>query len=341
MTDYKRDIATLESVAVKWWPTTLLQRESDASVIPILLKTLEQFLSILKLSGDRPDQFFGVLEQSSLPENVFLKHLCVLANFGGEPLMRVNRNIEVLFRPKGRNSKHRCFDYVWREQIVEYCFQGLPMKSLSNSKLHIDGKSLLVSHKMGPAARDVATLLMHGAAATDEKLSEETLAGCEIGTLLGRPDELEQYVREKYITVSRITEGAKANSLGQIAQNFVKGFLKERLRPFEVRGGAIKLPNGDAQVFDVVVENGEKAVGVEVSFQVTTNSTIERKAKQAELRYKTLRKFGYHVAYVIDGAGNFERRNAISNICRNSDCTVAYSEAELKVLVEFIKSVLK
>jgi len=33
--------------------------------------------------------------------------------------------------------------------------------------------------------------------------------------------------------------------------------------------------------FDVVVEKGNKKIGIEVSFQVTTNSTIERKAGQA------------------------------------------------------------
>jgi hypothetical protein len=49
---------------------------------------------------------------------------------------------------------------------------------------------------------------------------------------------------------------------------------------------------------------------------------------------------GHYIAYVLDGAGNFQRVSAISNICRFSDCTVAYSEDEITVLAEFIRGVL-
>jgi hypothetical protein len=46
---------------------------------------------------------------------------------------------------------------------------------------------------------------------------------------------------------------------------------------------------------------------------------------------------GYKIAYVIDGAGNFQRVNAISTICSYSHCTVAFTPQELDVLVVFIK----
>ena len=47
---------------------------------------------------------------------------------------------------------------------------------------------------------------------------EAGLVACEIGTLLGKTAILEKYVKERYINVSRITGGATANSLGQLAQ---------------------------------------------------------------------------------------------------------------------------
>ncbi len=93
--------------------------------------------------------------------------------------------------------------------------------------------------------------------------------------------------------------------------------------------------------FDIVVSRENKSVGIEVSFQVTTNSTIERKSGQAADRHSLMLKAGHKIAYVIDGAGNFQRSSAISTICDHSDCTVAYTTAEFKVLSNWIKSVLK
>ncbi len=49
---------------------------------------------------------------------------------------------------------------------------------------------------------------------------------------------------------------------------------------------------------------------------------------------------GNSIAYVIDGAGNFHRRSAISKICSHSDCTVAYTEEELDVLANFVRGAL-
>ena len=88
--------------------------------------------------------------------------------------------------------------------------------------------------------------------------------------------------------------------------------------------------------FDIVVEKGDEKVGIEVSFQVTTNSTIERKSGQAADRMNLMHSIGYKIAYVLDGAGNFQRSSAISTICENSDCTVAYSKQEFDTLSQWI-----
>lgn len=82
-------------------------------------------------------------------------------------------------------------------------------------------------------------------------------------------------------------------------------------------------------------------VGIEVSFQVTTNSTIERKAGQSADRFNLMHQDGYKIGYVIDGAGNFQRSSALSTICSHSDCTIAYTQAEFKVLSNWIKMELK
>ncbi|MEX2117532.1 MAG: DpnII family type II restriction endonuclease [Bacteroidota bacterium] len=150
--------------------------------------------------------------------------------------------------------------------------------------------------------------------------------------------------------MSRITGGAKSNSLGQLAQDFVAKYLSENLK-LEVftltRSG--RLPNvthtdanTDRQTsFDLVVQAQQKYIAVEVSFQVTTNSVIERKAGQARGRFEQVEAAGHKIAYVIDGAGNFERETALRTICAHSHCTVAFSRSELDQLCDFITEFLQ
>lgn len=336
---FRRSIDVLESKAVKWWPESLTRMEASTSIIPKLLETLDAFLAVLKLSSNSPEQVFDVLQASSLPGNVFLKHLCVLADFGGEQLMRVNRDFTNLFKPKAGKSILR---YVWKGKEYDYVFQSMPKRGLSNTSLNIDAKSLSTPYALTSTSKDVAMLLLHGAASTDTRLAEETLSKCHLGGLLGNTEEIEQYARSKYIHVSRITNGAAANELGQVAQRYVKDFLQHELgNEYDLESRNIQLADGSLEVFDIVIKRDVHCVGVEVSFQVTTNSTIERKSKQASLRHDLLRQEGHFVAYVIDGAGNFQRRSAISGICSNSDCTVAYSDDEFRVLSDFIRLVLK
>lgn len=83
--------------------------------------------------------------------------------------------------------------------------------------------------------------------------------------------------------------------------------------------------------------NGNKYVAIEVCFQVTTNSVIERKAGQARSRYEQIEHAGHRIAYVLDGAGNFQRETALQTICAYSHCTVAFSRSELELLCTFLK----
>lgn len=145
--------------------------------------------------------------------------------------------------------------------------------------------------------------------------------------------------------MSRITGGARANTLGQLAQDFVKDYLEQNLRIAGVKvvrngelPGIVDRQEGKPAKFDVVVAGDKKCVGVEVSFQVTTNSTIERKANGARARFEQVDKAGYRTACVIDGAGNLMQRvQATETLCTYSHCAVAFSRAELDLLCDFIR----
>lgn len=340
--NYNRKFADLEKKAVKWWPKELEATVAAESVIPKLLATQEQFINILKLSGNSPHQVFDVLQASEMPANLFLKHLVILADYGGELIKRLGREFKEVFAIDAATNQ-RAMQYIFRGQKETYAFESLPVSGFGNTKLEIDGAAIVKPVRLSPLHRDMIMVLMHGA--TSDVAHLAALEKCEIGMLLGDEVAIDKYVLEKYIHVSRITTGASANGLGQIAQTYVLETLRRVLpKGYKIaRNGSIVLTNydkGGGMPFDIVVEKNGKKVGVEVSFQVTTNSVIERKAGQAESRLNLMHEDGFWIAYVMDGAGNFQRSSAVSTICNFSDCTVAYSEAEIEVLAKFIQTKL-
>jgi hypothetical protein len=234
-------------------------------------------------------------------------------------------------------------NFIFRGEETSYTFQALPVKGLSNSKLKIDGAAIVKPTLLDALTKDMIMLLLYGEASTVNH--QASLERCDLGGLLGKPEELEIYVKQKYISVSRVTTGANANSLGQIAQIYVAEYLRSKLDDtYEVQSnGKIKLNSydkADGMPFDVVVRRLTGVVGIEVSFQVTSNSVIERKAALAEDRMAQMGRAGHYIAYVLDGAGNFSRVAALNTLCQNSDCTVAYSNEELDILIDFIRGKL-
>ena len=339
---YKKTLEDLESVAIKWWPKELEKQVAKASVVPLLLQSQDQFTSILKLSSKNPEQIFQVIEAGNLPANLFLKHLVVLTDYGGEMIKRLGKEFDTVF-PCQNKSTDRIMQFQFLGAKHHYCFKALPINGLSNDKLKIDGDTIVKSRPLDDLYKDMIMILLFGGTSQASHLA--SLEKCDLGGLLGKPDEIDKYVKQKYISVSRITTGAKANSLGQIAQIYVADFLSSKLdKSFSVQSnGKIKLKSYDSKTgmpFDVVVKRGKSIVGIEVSFQVTSNSVIERKATLAEDRLKQMKQEGHYIAYVLDGAGNFSRSAALTTLCQNSDCTVAYSIPELQTLVDFIEGKL-
>ena len=339
-TNYAKSFEQLEAVASKFWPAELSEIESKLSIIPLLLRTQEQFINIISVETPNLERLFAVIEASSFPANLFVKHLAILADFGGEMLQRVSANFETLF-PSGE------LHYLWHGEQQTYQFKALPNQKFSNSALKIDGKKLLNVHPLDDLQKDAIALLLFGSAYSDENQEVAlTLAKCEIGEYLGKIDELTTFVKQRYIWVSRITGGAKSNNLGQIAQRFVAEYITEHLglETIEIHYGG-RLPNvthtdsstGRMTAFDIVVTNGKKYIAIEVGFQVTTNSVIERKSGQAQARYEQAERAGHKIAYVLDGAGNFQRETALRIICSYSHCTVAFSRSELDVLCQFLR----
>src|SRR5882672_5615237 len=85
MPKYARTLDELKGKAVLHWPHELIEREASISVLPLLLKTQDKFISILNLSDSSPDSWKKFVDVSEeVKGNLFLKHLMVLSDLGGE-----------------------------------------------------------------------------------------------------------------------------------------------------------------------------------------------------------------------------------------------------------------
>ena len=333
-----RSVDDLEARAVKFWPTELAQRELSKSVIPKLIESQEKFIGILYVADANPTAWMRVLlATDGMAANLFLKHLIVLTDVAGEKLQRYRNDIQQFF-PDGKMT------FRWKESEHTHKFGSLDnCRTWTNGTLQVDGEGLARTAQLSSAIADVAMLLIHGGTSIDPGLPDDLIEKCIIGSLIGRKQELDSFVRQRYIHVSRITGGATANTLGQLCQSYVRERLQNALQGWNFSKHTIPGITQNAgrtdMSFDLVAESPTaKFCAIEVSFQVTTNSTIERKAGQAVGRQHLLHDAGHKIAYVIDGAGNFQRRSAISTICQHSDCTVSFKDDELDALAAFLKA---
>jgi len=332
------DYEILQQKALNFWPLELSEKEKEVSIIPKLIESQGKFISLLNIADASPFAWKNALENSkSLPANLFLKHLIVLSDLGGERLERFKSELRI-------NFEGSRMEFVWEGENHIYSFQTLQKgKAWNNKNLFVDGESLHQPHALTPLLEDVSMLLLFGGSAIAENLPQEIIDKCIIGTLLGKKDELDTFVRQRYIWVSRITSGATANTMGQLAQAYVIEHLKNKLPDWDFSSKHIPgISQNDGRTpigFDIVaISPNLKYCAIEVSFQVTTNSTIERKAGQAQARYNQLKDKEHKIVYVIDGAGNFKRKSALSTIMSYSDCIVTFKAEELDKLIDFLKS---
>ena len=338
MAKYKRTLSDLKENAVLHWPQSIIEAAATISVLPLLLKTQDAFVALLKVADRNPLSWNTVLKNgATLSGPLFLKHLMVLSDMGGEALNKLPPVTK--YFPKGEMI------FVWNDKEYSYLFQEIGQDcSLVNSVLKVDSKGLLTNQPFSNRMLDVAMLLLYGGLSINDTLPIEVREKCIIGDLIGKPEELDKFVKENYLRVSKQVSGAQSNALGQYAQDFVVTKLTEKLPnswAVERNGtltGVAHSSEGSGTTFDVVVTSPDnKEFGIEVSFQVTTNSVIERKARESAALMKSVHRAGHKICYVIDGAGNINvREHAVGIICDNSDCTVAMSEDELDYLVSFM-----
>lgn len=344
---YIRTMNQLEKYACKWWPKEIREYAERYSILQTLLDTQERFISILNLANKQDSKsIFRIMEASEFQMKCFLKHLMVLTDVGSEPLQRMNKHFDELF-PKGK------LIYQIGNKIHTYTFQSLPVRgSLNNEKMKVDTKDNLLSDTCNKElTTDLIMILIYGGACISAR-TRAVLYRCTLYDYLGDDEKIDQHIRQNYIRVSRIIAGRTANDLGNSIQKYAAEYIASKLGPdYTVKtfgtipGVSINDGNTEAK-FDVVIDRTADTsrfkpyVGVEVSFQETSNSTVERKGQDAAARFAEVIKRRSYVAYIIDGVGNFSRKAACDVMCNNSHCNVGCTPEEFDVLVKFIKEKL-
>src|SRR5436189_6470978 len=102
MSSFAPDPTELKTRASLVWPKELISEHEKISIIPLLIKTQDRFISILDVADRRPDSWKTILrETEGLPANLFLKHLMALTDVGGEPLKRLRPELARTF-PDGK-----------------------------------------------------------------------------------------------------------------------------------------------------------------------------------------------------------------------------------------------
>lgn len=343
---YLRSVEDLEKVGCKWWPEEIQREAYNVSILKTLLDSQERFISLLILAdANNPEALFRLIENSTMSLQMFLKHLAILTDFGSEPIQRVNKNFTEIFPDR---------KLIYRINGVEkeYQFTYLPCRGIpTNERLQSDSTdNLLATCRRPDMIKDFIMMLLYGSAATD-MATKNVLKKCAVHELLGNEEKVKKFVRENYIRVSKIISGKTANDLGNVLQSYSARLLREKLgeeynvvSPGTIPG--VQLDDNKEATFDIVVDKKNATnkykpyVGIEVSFQETSNSVVERKGREAQIRFQRAQDKRCYVAYIIDGVGNFSRAAAANDMCNSSHCNVAFTDSELNLLCEFIKEKL-
>lgn len=335
---FNRNLEELTQHASLHWTEELISAAAKETILHDLLSTQDEFISVLKVASKTPLSWLSVLEQTeALSLQLFTKHLMVLTDLGGETLNKI-LPIEEYFPDLS-------MEISWNNEQFNYSFQAIHnAKSLTNTSLKLTKKTI-----NSPCNRelliDLSMILLFGSKAKNSYLPSEYGSKTIIGALLGQNEKIERYVESNYIRISSQIKGANSNALGHFAQHFVYEHLSEYLPDdwtVRLEGSLSGVQHiqeeGSSSNFDIVcISPSHVEFAVEVSFQVTTNSVIERKARDSSAIFQRANALNHHICYVIDGAGNINiRKRAVETICTHSKCTVALSSEEIKHLANYM-----
>ncbi len=328
-------IINLKRNAYWFWTEDIRDTKIDNDALNDLKQSQSSFIQILEKHSFK--DLLSYIQSSQMPLSLylFIKHLMRATDFSAELLYRTKEfltfnNIEILH-------------IIDKDNYIPYQLQSLG--KYSNKRL-LNEKILNANPDL---VQDIVTIFIFGSQIKEfEKFI--SFQKFRLGTVLGNKDGLKNYFVSLYLEVHNQTKGSSSNSSGKLPQDIVKKYLDSYfLNNPSIKRISSGIPNmGDANKgkgFDAVYTirkdsgNGIIYVAIEIAFQETTNSTLERKADLAFGYFREFKNLGYYLCYVIDGAGYFSREPALKRILNNSHLCVTFKPNELKKLCRFMENI--
>lgn len=329
----KRDFKTFLEESSWFWSPELIGEQQEHSLAEEMLKISPLIQDTLE--NHQPQQLVSVLEklrdeqENLVPRSLILKNLMILLDVSAEILDRValychHKNITELNGPFGQ--------YQFKKFGPNFT------KALSNDNIY----KLAVSDD--GFFEDVINLMLY-AHESNEFSQYLTFKGFRLATLVGNTEALAEFYLSRSIENSSQIKQLRAVSYGNALQNNLKNKIVKSLTNYGVE---IALGNrylGEQQFDLVLVKKTEsqiqtewKWVVIETAFQETTNSVIERKAKQAvNGLYKSIEDAKHKLVYIIDGAGFVKRYNVTSTIFDTCHFASTANPEHFEKLITFLK----
>jgi hypothetical protein len=315
----------------RWfWTDEMMPEDLLSEETKEVLDTKSEFISILEASSS-DELVENLMTAGTMTPSLAIRHCMLATDIGMETIDRVA-------------------DYISFYDINTLQIQGdgvdttYPLRwlgnqhgnstNLSNSDLDDDNEDLLW---------DICTLLSFGEY-VNSFADYPTFDRCKLGTICGDEGAIADYFADLYVLFSPQTRGRVAVKKGKIAEN-VAGEMLERVvsaspsLSFAEDSRVPDVPSeGDDQQFDYVVRiesSPVQYVAIECAFQETTNSVIERKARQSRELYPSFVDKDYYLCFVVDGDGYYKRSNALKQMIQYSDLAVGFDELdELRALLQ-------
>ena len=316
-----------------FWQSEIYDPSRVSEIVKSLKKTRSSFISILEESTRDTIIHNLVHPKPPLTPALAVKHA----------MIATDASAELLDRAKDYIAFHNIKEiHIGRtdSSIVKYTLQELGTHFTSRLNNHAILKASL------PLLEDICHIIAFGSEIVEFK-NFPSLRKLRLGTICGDKEAIRNYFAEIYLDVSRQVKGIVSQSSGNLPQWIVRSKLEKYFhsdpRVSFVAGNRVPgVGSEEGQKFDIVLvvnaEDGPVYVAIEVAFQETTNSVIERKARQARDLYVIFRRLGYYLCFAVDGAGYFAREKALKEIVANSDLCVTFKDSELEKLCVFISN---
>lgn len=285
-----------------------------------LVDTYKEVLDTIRLS--KPKNVVAKLLELSINTSLIVKHIMILLDVSAESLDRAS----MFIYEKGYKG------------LTLSSGETVPFHSLGIEKYR-DLKNENIA-KAGPGLRRDLLNILTFAAISDEFGAFETFKNCNLCEICGDEGKLNEHLLYLSLKSNSQIKQLRAVDFGTQLQQSIRNYLSPHMKPLGVVYAPSSRYNG--QSFDLVLQKGDKHMVIEVAFQETTNSTLERKGKQAKNGlFNSIDLNGDKLVYVVDGAGYFKRKKALTDLATNSHLICNVSSQGLSRLKDFMYDYFK